>query len=477
MSDCRVQTDRTGRWPIRYSAAGYFAALTLGALFVIGGCSCGRNPADPSESEVESGPDATSLQALRSKAFAAQADEDWCKAENAWKEVIELLDNGDDAEQFREEADRNLELVAKLCKPDVPLVEAVELPEPGPEERPEAVEDEAFGRYYPLGQKTQMLALTNVTGQGDNKTWVFQHNAHFVYVYRIVAETEVVKATATSRTFRITFHEVRQTRAAYSETLQLREIESPIIKVVFGAIDGRMRGSPAYEVVRTVRNIINVVDPRAKSTLTWIQNRLRVTGLMPDDEAPIDFAVKIEEVEGAVVDVEYISGVGVSKVEIVEGRPRSDSDLEQLAYTTSLLMDYYIFPKLDAEIGDRWNVRAEDVATMIPFGYGYRVQGQIGVQRSSDSQLGDRSVRILNIDPGSTVQFESRDSRRMQEAATARVISGVVDYCPEGLLVRRARIAWEGTTVAMSKDHLLFGTENIRNMDVQTYYEGSRGEQ
>ncbi len=431
--------------------------------------------ADEPASDEE--PVAKSPEELRSRALDLQRDAKWCEAEKAWEQLLEVLNSVDDErdpQQFREEAEQNLEIVAKRCRPSGDEVLEVELPEPAPEDLPEEVAEEELLDYYPFGQKVRLVGLADITGLGNNKGWIFDQDAYFAYTYRILAETRVHKAPpdvpSGRRIFRIAFYEVRQTRVVYEEAIRLRPIDNPIMTIFLSEFDRRAKWHPLYQAGKTIAELIQLVDPKGERLLTWWADRLRSRGMRIPRAALCDVAEKIEELEGTVVEVEYISGLGVSHVSVVEGNRRDPDDLEQLAYTTSVLMDYYIFPNRDAEVGERWEVRAEDVASMIPFGYGYRPRGRIGVQRAKNAELGGQPVRTLHLDPGSTVQIEAR-GRRVDEEATARIITGVVDYCPNDLLVRRARIAWDGTTTAMSKDHLLFGTENIRNLEVETYYE------
>jgi hypothetical protein len=51
---------------------------------------------------------------------------------------------------------------------------------------------------------------------------------------------------------------------------------------------------------------------------------------------------------------------------------------------------------------------------------------------------------------------------------------GTVEYDEKDQLVSQARIEFQGDTKFQSRDHLLFGTENVRNANVKMYYEAQR---
>ena len=170
--------------------------------------------------------------------------------------------------------------------------------------------------------------------------------------------------------------------------------------------------------------------------------------------------------------MEYISGFGISRIEAVDGAKYDPDELQRHAGSLSLLLDYYIFPGAGKQIGERWDVFAEEVSSLSGFDAEADVKGELTLERLQNRERPTQGTEaVLKIVKGH-VHLSGRGTRKGQ-TATVTSRAGIVYYSPEQLLVREARITWNARTAWISQGHLLFGTEQIRDLKTESYYEAS----
>lgn len=456
-----------------------FRCLPLMCCSLILSCGADNAPVpEPAAPKVDTSRTQTQndLHDLRSRAYEQQRQKKWLAAEALWKELLgnlSKLPDDPESRSSRKEAEVNLQLLESLCRPQQEPVAELSLEEPPPSARPEKVSEEHLLKHYPAGKTVRSVAHLVITGSGVNRDWFFEGQANFVYQYKVEAETKVKSNNGQTLRMEIWFPKVTQTRAVSDKELQLRFPESPLAGVVWDQVEENiLRHDPAYVTVRKIAGIVNMVDPRAKRTLTAFANQLQRFGVKLDDSEHIELAAQIERLNGIRLEVEYVSGIGVNKIRVLNGEPFDRDDLERIAYNLSLLMDYYIFPGAEKRLGDRWTVRAEDVVSLMSLGHEIEATGSLNLERGPDKPTRDgKSQAILKLVSG---EVNIKDPRGRNAEAVVRVRSGLIDYSLEDLLVREAEISWSAGTAWVSTDHLLFGAERLRNVEVKSLYSAEK---
>ena len=382
-----------------------------------------------------------------------------------------LLTCPDQYEDRLTEAGRNLELVEPLCgiKPPPGLV----VVEP-PADPPGPVPKDALIAAYPVGRTIDSFAILDVSGSGTNKQWGLKGHVSFVYVYQVVLETRVVENRGTAVVFEQYFKDVVQLRADSDLLeLQLDLPESPILTVLMEAADESLHGVPLYILVKKLAAIVNVVDPRGKRTLTTFGKWLKTHGkdLSPDDV--VEMVAQFDKLSGFKVQYEYVSGLGVVKVEPKNDAPINQAELVELAQSTSLLMDYFVARAAEAEPGETHALRTQDIGGMLNLGRRARLSGQIDVRRSdqeADQHVGTAIINVI----GGEIDVSSQ-LNGVKHSAKLTPTSGHIRYSPKDQLVEHAEIAWDGRLDFLSQDHLLFGTERATDVKIRTIYDAQPG--
>ncbi len=319
--------------------------------------------------------------AQRQQAFNLQQQSQWCEAKAAWRQIKDQLAGKPEFAHLLPEVEGNLSAVAALCEPPKPKVSEITLPEEPKQRRhpaPLAAKPADVLKLYPVGKTTRSVAQLRIQGQGVNKQWVFKGEAHFLYLYEVVTETKVVENAETAVVFEQTFKQVDQLRADSNQTLEFRWPDEPLLQVVWERLEEDvLRNIPAYNLVRSAGRIVDVVDPRCKRLLTSFHNDLRRAGVKLDDSDEIELVTKIEKLSGLRLRVKYVSGLGVTKIEVLDGMKFDPDELERLAYNSGLFMDFFIAQAAEKKEGETFDVRAEDVGGLLSFGYDVEPSGNL----------------------------------------------------------------------------------------------------
>lgn len=333
--------------------------------------------------------------------------------------------------------------------------------------------------YYPVGKRVRSVMHFNTTGEGINRDWFLTAEAHFAYQHRVALESKVVANNGRRLVAELLIGEVAEVRAVTEQAIELRVPDNPIVPVVWKELEDQLlRPVPGYAVVRRIAELIYVLDPRLRRTLTWFHDQLRELGLPVPDASTIELTAKLDKLSGSRLQVEYVSGLGVTRIRVLDGQRFDADDLMRLAYNLSMLVDYYLFPALDAEPDHQWEVRAQDVAGLMNVGYYGQLHGTLKLRRGNNRITPEGETQaVLHLVDGE-VRFGGELPRELGAArgldATLVPRAGTIHYSPEDWLVREARLRWDATHVRFSTDHLLFGTERVRNLRVETYYEAQR---
>ncbi|MCE9552609.1 MAG: hypothetical protein K8T91_04425 [Planctomycetes bacterium] len=446
-----------------------------GAALLVNGCSnpepippvgAGNNSGAPSDPKSPTKPDP---QQIRKEALELQRDAKWCDALAKWQELQKYFGNPPDL-QLRAEAEVNQKLADSRCKPPRELTDSFSVPPLT--DRPEAVPEPQFKDFYTPGRTIRSVAYLNIKGEGSNTRWIFKQDSQFAYRYRVVAETKVTANKDNRITFEQHFPEIVQLLAVSEEKLELHEPDAPILGMVWEQLEKNVLNSvPIYVWLRRAGDIATSGDPKLQGTLTTFWQALRNRGKIPNANADVQFIAELDQFTGARLQFEYANGSGVTHIKVLQGPKYDPDDLQRIAYGSSLLADYFVSQAADKNVGDTARLRARDVSGMFSFGYDCEIdpKSHLDVKRAADTQFAGQPVRALEVTGGDvSVQARLAGSRR-----TARFVplSGTIEYSPSQLLVQRAKLKWEGNADHVSENHLLFGTENVTNVAVDSYYE------
>jgi hypothetical protein len=450
--------------------------LILVALAAGAGVLCwllyAPNPPAPVAVPPANPPDVLArLRTLTDQAYELQRKRDWCGAEKAWQNVLDAIAAAPAPGELAQEqhaANSNRELVAELCKPARAPVDAME--NLVPRDPPEKISKDDLLRHYPPGRATRSVALASIKGRGTNRNWGLKATSHFVYCYTVAGEVQVEANDGHNLRFELHLKEVSQTLFHSDTELEVDPPRLPLVELVWkNAEDRGLEGIPEYKLVKKLWELANTSDPKLKKSLTWLAGQVRRAGLNPDSSAEIEMIQKVEKLTGVKAELTYTNGVGVTGIRVLEGKKFDPDALQALAESSSLLLDYFIFPGAGKPVGERWTVRAQDVAGLMPLGYDAEVTGVLTLEREPDASAGEAVLAVKRGELTVSGKKEHAD-----EKAKVFVESGRVLYALKELMVRQADMRLRANTLYRSRDHLLFETEKLRDLDLRATYTAER---
>jgi hypothetical protein len=252
------------------------------------------------------------------------------------------------------------------------------------------------------------------------------------------------------------------------QQLELVPPDSLPIRVLWPIADNVMRREPRYDKLRRLIDVINTVDPNLKKTLTTVHGWLKRGGieLRPTDD--IEIKVLVDKLAGTKFRIVYLSGIGVTSITPLADEQFDRGELIRLARSCNVMVDYFVFPLTKRKPGEQWEVQANDVGNLFAF---YdpiaQLSGSIKFIRGADEPAGE-DVR-LEI-KGGTVRAHSATGGASTE--TNMIIEdGTAWFNQKNQYVRRANMKFSATGMFQSRDHLLFGTDRMRNLKIESRYE------
>jgi hypothetical protein len=317
--------------------------------------------------------------------------------------------------------------------------------------------------------------LTRITGKGTNTEWFFKTQCGFLYIYRVVMDTEVLENRDDQIVFEQRFVEVEQERATWEiEKVSIRDFGT-LPNVAFRVIEEVFLNQvPLYLRLKQLGGLYNQIDPGVERLFERLKKMLKEYGFTDEDTEHVELVAQIEKLQGCKFHVIYRPGFGVTKITAVGDAATKfgPADLERIALGSSLLADYYIFPGAKKREGDMWSVRADDVSGLLNL-YDCEVHGEVKLERGTDKILDGETMAILKIGGGEVTAVGP------ERSITLRPESGILHfYNPPTTasksgkfpFVKKGWINWHATDAWASKDHLLFGTQRVSDLDMSTEY-------
>ncbi|MGD0896810.1 MAG: hypothetical protein ABR915_03170 [Thermoguttaceae bacterium] len=402
------------------------------------------------------------------------------EAKRAFKEAISKIDSTKTAKHhladLREEAFRGLESLP----PETPAMIFVRKRDP---QKPadDKVAPAILTNDYPVGRRIQSVAITEIRGVGSNEAWIFKTDAKFCYQYKVAVDTEVTKNDGEQLEFKQVLTQVRQERAdCGNSTVELRDLP-PVFKQVFNIFEKLILDDvPGYRKIRNIADAVQRVDPRLQRTLTRGEELLEDWGVLKKDWDKVEFAEQIEKLQGATVRLVYHPGWGVETVEVLDAKHNdwlSQTDLERLAYGSSLLMDHYVFPAREKQVNDSWEVDARHAADLFRL-YDVKVNGSIRVTRKQDVQWEGDPVAVLELTGGEVlvsgeVGVRKEATLRPKPGGTIHYFlpaAGGASHGKQWPFIRHASVEWDANAQWFTTNHLLFGTVRIWDLHMTSQY-------
>ncbi len=416
---------------------------------------------------------------LLTAARNAQLKSDWCAAREAFQKLSDKVGlEPVERSELRDEAARNLRMLTTLCPGEV-TPQSVPVPNVGEEVEvpkkktpPAALSEEMLLERYPVGKTVRSVGHFVVNGKGSNAAWGLKGVASFSYLSQIPTETRVVEndARAGRVVFEQSFGEVFQVRTVSNQTLELVPPDSLVLRTVWPSADRQLkRLSPRYLLFRRVADALNTTDPALKRTLTSATEWLRRAGVHVTAQTPdTELAVQVEKLSGSRLRIVYLSGVGVTHISRLEGEPFDRDELIRLAHASTVLVDTFVFPTANRREGEQWEVRAEDVGSLFAlYDPVAEIGGTIKLRRETDETAGQ--VARLSVVSGAVTAQSNVGGKEQRGQLSVKDGSMLFDL--KELYIRGAAIQFSASTLHQSRDHLLFGTEQLRDLRVESRYE------
>lgn len=445
------------------------ALILVGALFFVVGILVWRWPVDPP-------PEPAWVQSRLVAARQFQQDAKWCDAKAVWVELLDRTRAGDPYAVERSEAEESRKICEQNCKPPRKPTGQWKRPGTSDEPLPEKVSQDELVEYYPVGKTVHSMSFLNMTGEGTNANWILKGTTHFAYQYRVAVETKVKNNSGTAVVFEQHFKEVMQTRAECHDELELNPPDSPILTVVWSELDRNVLSNvPAYRIAKKLAEIANGADPNLKWTLTHLSKWLRRAGQVPAQDDPLPVAIKVEQLQGTRFEIEYISGLGVTYVKVLDDKQLDPDLLERLAHRSSLLMDYVIGKEANADDGKPFGVPFKEVRGLSGLENDIDGDGELILQKDQLAEPANDGPIRLSI-TGGNISIRAA-VRGAQRTGTIRPIGNstsgqdYVLYSKKSHSVQRAMVAWEADFDWFTEDSLLFGTRSLRHVKMTSYYE------
>lgn len=399
-----------------------------------------------------------------------QQQEQWCESRDAWQRVLDELGDETASTTWKRLAKQNLKLVSERCSPPdnlIPPQQQVEVPALPEAERPALISEKTLLKSYPTGRQVRGISDLEIKGQGSNRDWSVRGSCSFRYLAKVDVDATVESNDGRELIFLVHFREVSQSLVLTNKTLELTPIEMPLLSIVWenSKVEKVLRHIPGYLIIRDLINLANVVDPRLRRTLTLLADQFDI---QPGDD--FELQAKLGKLNGKSFRMTYRSGLGVTFIEDIDSGLFTQNELIRIAYSSSLLMDQYLVPTAEKNVGDDWTVRVQDVASLLSLDGTTRSSGSLLLRREK-SQAG-RQEWLLGVRSGDV--SVAIDEPGHQQEGHAAIRSGTIHFDIERQVILDAKLNLDATTLSRTTEHLLFGAEKLKDVAVTAKYHGVR---
>jgi hypothetical protein len=376
-----------------------------------------------------------------------------------------------DQRTLRDDIERNLRVLnAMVSKKQLPKIgEDVEV---SPKDKlPEKLSNKQLLEWYPENKVVRSHCLFSSTGKGRNTAWGLKGESNFAYLAEVETTTRVAENNAAGGriVFEQSFDYVSQSLAISDQTLEFDLANDHVVSILAIAQPLIRIAPPQYAWISRAAFVAQMADPNFKRSLTLLHSHLKQNGMaLTEDNQPMEWGVQVDKLSGTKVRVVYINGRGIITIRPLEGHGLDKGDLTRLAHASSQLMDYFIFPAAEKAVGERWIVQADEISGLaLPFELGAKVDGSMSLLRAPDKREGETAS--LAVTGGKVTVRQETDVATQQGRLTIK--NGELEFSLQEKIVRSAHLVFEATSLFQSKNHLLFGTERLRDLKVESRYE------
>lgn len=410
----------------------------------------------------------------REKAYDAISRSEWGRAQSLFERCREMATRTPVSPQIKDEIEGSLKMLVTIRdenghSPQTGVSIGTKVEIPRSTSSVPAIPSQILVGRFPKGKTVRSVAHFYVSGTGSNSEWGIKDTAHFNYLSQISMETKVIENDPQNGrlVFEQTFGVTMQELIVADQQLELVPPDSLPIRLLWPTADTVLRGNPTYVKLRGMVTAINLVDPNLKRSLTTIHTWLKKGGvdLRPTDDVLVK--ALLDKVTGAKFRVVYESGVGVTEITPLSDDRFERGELIRLARSCNVVLDYFVFPDTQKKPGDKWTVDASQIGSLFAF-YGpiAKFDGRVSFLRGDDNANGEA---ILGITGGTLHADANTDNRTAQSNVVVR--DGTVIFNLKEQFIRQAKVTFSAEGMIQSRDHLLFGTDRMRDLQIESRYQ------
>jgi hypothetical protein len=408
------------------------------------------------------------------KAEMLQADRKWCEAKAKWVDVQKEISKSAPGACLSEAAlaANNFELLSALCDESrVAPEKTVELRRVPPVP---PVSGADLLLYYPQGRHVKTVGLFSIKGQGEGQNWGLKGKSHFRYVHEMEAEWTVEQndkeqpKNGETVIFSVHLVRVEETMAMSQGEIGFAPIDDPTFLFAWEAI-----GQPLLQRIPVYRLVGDAVKPIggviAKKGLNWAASHLKNVQGIAQPEVLI--AEQVVRLNGLKLRLKFENGFGITRIETLEnpgGAPITKALLTSLAEDLNPLADYKVFPGYP--VGKEWEVEARDLSGLSAVGGDATLEGKVKVKREPGEVGGN--IAVLSIASG-LLKLKGTGPDAEQQA-DVKVKMGALKFDIEQKLIVSGELAIHGMTKFQSKNHLVFKTSRLNDIEMKSRYEAKR---
>lgn len=338
----------------------------------------------------------------------------------------------------------------------------------------EATENQ-LQRYYPKGKTLQSGSILAVNGNGSNENWIIRSDCFFAYEYKLLLETEIIENTGDQLEVEVFVKLASKHRINSRHDFAWRELENPQLKVLwFVANRAIAKKFPNFALVakgvELTPKLINMIPEEYEEDVAeWVEANWGFQ-MKPEDE-PKEIIEQFTDVNGYRVrlvldeDINVVGDPQILERGDAKNPDKADDTILRMLEGNNILFDHVLAPAIDKPIGEIVQLDAERLSRMLALETDVSATGHVDVSRKGN-QAGDVLLRVN----GGQVRVKA-NSGDLDRAGIVTPTSGDIKFNHLGKFVSRALIAWHVEAHWFDEDHLLFGTDSMRNVSVQSLYE------